>query len=75
VTAADEQLVAELAATFGHEPSEVYTSKGATGHMCCGQCFVDWPCAVIRKIERVMLPVVLADRRRAVAAALNGEKP
>jgi hypothetical protein len=63
-------IAIRLGETFGHEPSEVYTRDGATGRMCCGNCFVDWPCAPVRKIERVMVPVVhavVADELRAAA--------
>jgi hypothetical protein len=65
----DTDVAARLAATFGHEPSEVHDSKGFTGRTCCGNCFTDWPCPVVRKIERVMVPVVreIADQRAAEA--------
>jgi hypothetical protein len=53
----DEELAAQLGAIFGHEPSEVQGSRGFIG-MACGRCFTDWPCPVVRKIERDMLPVV-----------------
>jgi hypothetical protein len=72
----DTDVAARLGATFGHEPSEVHDSKGFTGRTCCGNCFTDWPCPAVRKIERVMVPVVreIADRRAAEAERRGYER-
>jgi hypothetical protein len=54
----DQEIRDRLAATFDHEPVPVDDRNGPTGLTACGHCFTNWPCPTVRKIERVMVPVV-----------------
>jgi hypothetical protein len=65
MTAADEQLVAELAEVL---PPHQTWCHGEAHAECCGAG--DCDCGISDALHR-LLPVVLADRRRAVAAALR----